>query len=79
MRFATLEPGNRFDYPHVQSFRLPRRTGSGHDTLHVGAQQLLAAGRDVIALLASFAAVAGVISLVRVPARRPGDAKDASA
>jgi hypothetical protein len=27
VRFATLEPGNRFDYPHVQSFRLPRRTG----------------------------------------------------
>jgi hypothetical protein len=42
-------------------------------------QQLLAAGRDVIVLLASFAAMAGVISLARMPARPPGDAKDASA
>jgi hypothetical protein len=39
----------------------------------------LAAGRDVIVLLASFAAMAGVISLARVPSPRPGDAKDASA
>ena len=37
------------------------------------------AGRDVTVLLASFAAMAGVISLVRLPSRRSGDAKDASA
>jgi len=37
----------------------------------------LAAGRDVIVLLGSFAAMAGVISLARVPSWRPGDTKDA--
>jgi len=31
----------------------------------------------VIVLLVSFAAIAGVISLAQVPARRPCDAKDA--
>ena len=61
------------------AWRLALRTGSGHDTLHAEAQQLLAAGRDVTVLLASFAAMAGVISLVRLPSRRSGDAKDASA
>lgn len=60
------------------AWRLALRTGSGHNTLHAEAQQLLAAGRDVIVLLASFAAMAGVISLVRLPSRRSGDAKDAS-
>src|SRR5437868_13190543 len=60
------------------AWRLALRTGSGHDTLHAEAQQLLAAGRDVTVLLASFAAMAGVISLVRLPSRRSGDAKDAS-
>jgi hypothetical protein len=39
----------------------------------------LAAGRNVTVLLASFAAMAGVISFARLPARRLGDAKDASA
>jgi hypothetical protein len=52
---------------------------AGHNTLHAEAQQLLAAGRDVTVLLASFAAMAGVISLARLPSRRSGDAKDASA
>jgi MFS family permease len=61
------------------AWRLAGRTGLGHNTLHAEAQQLLAAGRDVIVLLASFAAMAGVISLARVPSRRSGDAKDASA
>src|SRR5262249_39867846 len=61
------------------AWRLAAHTGSGHNTLHAEAQQLLAAGRDVIVLIGSFAAMAGVISLARVPARRPGDAKDASA
>src|SRR6516162_1300807 len=59
------------------AWRLAAHTGSGHNTLHAEAQQLLAAGRDVIVLLGSFAAMAGVISLARVPAHRPGDAKDA--
>jgi hypothetical protein len=58
------------------AWRLAVHTGSGHNTLHAEAQQLLAAGRDVIVLVGSFAAMAGVISLARVPARRPGDAKD---
>jgi MFS family permease len=61
------------------AWRLALRTGSGHNTLHAEAQQLLAAGRDVTVLLASFAAMAGVISLARLPSRRSGDAKDASA
>src|SRR6266404_239279 len=60
------------------AWRLALRTGSGHDTLHAEAQQLLAAGRDVTVLLGSFAAMAGVISLARLPSRRSGDAKDAS-
>ena len=60
------------------AWRLALRTGSGHNTLHAEAQQLLAAGRDVTVLLASFAAMAGVISLARLPSRRSGDAKDAS-
>jgi len=59
------------------AWRLAVRTGSGYDTLHAEAQQLLAAARDVIVLLGSFAAIAGVISLAQVPARRPCDAKDA--
>jgi hypothetical protein len=59
------------------AWRLAVHTGSGHNTLHAEARQLLAAGRDVIVLLGSFAAMAGVISLARVPARRGGDAKDA--
>jgi MFS family permease len=61
------------------AWRLALRTGSGHNTLHAEAQQLLAAGRDVTVLLASFAAMAGVISFARLPSRRSGDAKDASA
>jgi MFS family permease len=59
------------------AWRLAVRTGSGHNTLHAEAHQLLAAGRDVIVLLGSFAAMAGVISLARVPSWRPGDTKDA--
>ena len=54
---------------------LALRTGSGHNTLHAEAQQLLAAGRDVTVLLASFAAMAGVISLARLPSRRSGEQK----
>jgi hypothetical protein len=40
-------------------------TGSGHNTLPAEAHHLLSAGRDVIVLLGSFAAVAGMMSLVR--------------
>jgi hypothetical protein len=52
------------------AWRLAVRTGSGHNTLHAEAQHLLAAGRDVIVLIGSFAVMAGVISLARVPSRR---------
>jgi len=60
------------------AWRLAVRTGSGHDTLQAETHHLLAAGRDVVVLIGSFAAMAGVISLARLPSRRPGDAKDAS-
>jgi MFS family permease len=61
------------------AWRLAVRTGSGHNTLHAEAQQLLAASCDVIVLIGSFAVMAGVISLARLPSRRPSNAKDASA
>jgi len=61
------------------AWRLAVRTGSGHNTLHAETRHLLAAGRDVIVLIGSFAAMAGAISLARLPSRRPGNAKDASA
>ena len=55
------------------SWRLAELTGSGHNTLHAQAHHLLSAGRDVILLLGGFAAVAGLISLVRVaPTDRVG-------
>jgi EmrB/QacA subfamily drug resistance transporter len=47
------------------SWRLATLTGSGHNTLDVSPQYLLAAGRDVILLLGGFAIVAGAVSLVR--------------
>jgi hypothetical protein len=47
------------------AWRLAVLTGSGHNTLHANAQQLLSAGRDVIVLLGSFAAIAGAISLAQ--------------
>ena len=56
------------------AWRLAVLTGSGHNTLHADARDLLSAGRDVIVLLASFAAIAGAISLTRIapgPARGP--------
>jgi EmrB/QacA subfamily drug resistance transporter len=53
------------------AWRLAVLTGSGHNTLHAGAQQLVSAGRAVILLLAVFALMAGAISLVfRKPAPR---------
>ena len=55
------------------SWRLAELTGSGHNTLHAQAHHLLSAGGDVILLLGGFAAVAGLISLVRVaPTDRVG-------
>jgi EmrB/QacA subfamily drug resistance transporter len=47
------------------AWRLEVLTGSGHNTLHANAQQLLMAARDVIVLLGGFAAIAGVLSLAQ--------------
>jgi len=47
------------------AWRLAALTGSGRNTLHAEAPQLLAAGGDVIALLGAFAAVAAAVSLSR--------------
>ena len=47
------------------AWRLAVLTGSGQNTLHASAQQLLSAGRDVIVLLGSFTATAGAISLAQ--------------
>ncbi len=59
------------------AWRLAVLTGSGHNTLHADANQLLSAGRDVIVLLGSFAAIAGMVSLIRTPTRLSCNAKDA--
>jgi hypothetical protein len=61
------------------AWRLAVLTGSGHNTLHAQAHHLLSAGRDVVVLLASFAAIAVVISLARPPSRLPRGGRDASA
>jgi MFS family permease len=47
------------------AWRLEVLTGSGHNTLHASAHQLLTAGRVVIVLLGSFAAIAGLLSLAQ--------------
>jgi EmrB/QacA subfamily drug resistance transporter len=60
------------------AWRLAVLTGSGHNTLHADAPQLLSAGGDVIALLAGFAAIAGAISLA-TPSRRSRATSDALA
>jgi EmrB/QacA subfamily drug resistance transporter len=52
------------------AWRLAVLTGSGHNTLHAGARDLLSASRDVIMLLGGFAAIAGAISLVRTSSSR---------
>jgi EmrB/QacA subfamily drug resistance transporter len=49
------------------AWRLAVLTGSGHNTLHAGMHDLISAGRDVIVLLASFAAVAGALSFAQAP------------
>jgi nitrate/nitrite transporter NarK len=54
------------------AWRLAVLTGSGHNTLHAQAQELLSASRDGIMLLGGFAAIAGAMSLTRSSsARRP--------
>ena len=55
------------------AWRLEVMTGSGHNTLHASAHQLLTAGRGVIVLLGSFAVIAGALSLMqpRLPLPRP--------
>ena len=47
------------------AWRLEVLTGTGQNTLHANAHQLLMAGRDVIILLAGFTAVAGALSLAQ--------------
>jgi hypothetical protein len=46
-------------------------TGSGHNTLHAAAQELLSASRDVVVLLGSFTAIASAMSLARGSSARP--------
>jgi EmrB/QacA subfamily drug resistance transporter len=60
------------------AWRLAVLTGSGHNTLHAGARDLLSAGRDVIVLLGGFAAVAGAISFVRTSPAMSDGAKEGS-
>ena len=59
------------------AWRLAVLTGSGHNTLHAQAHELLEASRDVIVLLAGFAAIAGAMSLTRplLRSRGPSDAR----
>lgn len=52
------------------AWRLAVLTGSGDNTLHAGAHELISAGRDVIVLLAGFAAIAGIISLAQRASKR---------
>jgi hypothetical protein len=54
-------------------------TGSGRNTLHASARDLLTAGRGVIVLLGSFAAIAGAISLAQTRLPQSRRAKDALA
>jgi len=54
------------------AWRLAVLTGSGHSTLHAGPQQLLSASRDVIVLLAAFAAIGAAMSFARSRSRQPG-------
>jgi len=58
----------------VLAWRLAVLTGSATNTVHAGAPALLSAARDVLALLAGFAGIAGAISLAQAarPASRFG-------
>src|SRR2546426_1498654 len=53
------------------AWRLAVLTGSGHNTLHAAAQELLSASGDVIILLGSFVIIASAMSLVRPSSARP--------
>src|SRR5262249_11853666 len=59
------------------AWRLAGLTGSGHNTLHAQAHELLEASRDVIRLLAGFAPIPGAMSLTRppLPSLGPSDAR----
>src|SRR5262249_38967527 len=59
------------------AWRLAVLTGSGYNTLHAQAHELLEASRDVIVLLTGFAAIAGAMSLTRPLLRSlgPSDAR----
>jgi EmrB/QacA subfamily drug resistance transporter len=61
------------------AWRLAVLTGSGHNTLHANAQHLLSAGRDVIVLLGSFAAIAAAISLTQARTKPQIRANDGNA
>jgi hypothetical protein len=61
------------------AWRLAVLTGSGHNTLHANAHHLLSAGRDVIVLLASFAAIAAAISLTQARWKPQIHANDSNA
>ena len=61
------------------AWRLAVLTGSGHNTLHAEAAHLVSAGRDVIMLLAGFAAIAGAVSLSGTASRPPRRTGEASA
>jgi EmrB/QacA subfamily drug resistance transporter len=52
------------------AFRLGEATGGKGSTVAASAETLVAAGRDVIVLLGCFAAVAGVLSLMRTVPRK---------
>jgi MFS family permease len=58
------------------AWRLAVLTGSGHNTLHAQAQELLSASRDVIILLGGFAAIAGAMSLTRSLSAPPCGAQE---
>ena len=61
------------------AWRLAVLTGSGHNTLHVAAPDLLAASRDVVVMLGVLALVAGVVSLAQgEPPRRARGSADAA-
>src|SRR5262249_53747177 len=59
------------------AWRLAVLTGSGHNTPHAQAPELLQASRDAIVALPGFAAIAGAMSLTRPPlrSRGPSDAR----
>jgi MFS family permease len=53
------------------AWRIAVLTGSGYNTLHAAAHQLLSAGREVLILLGAFAAIAALMSLPRAGSRSP--------